>query len=239
MISLITTTRDRSLCFSLLEKWMSRQTLKWDEWIVVNDGQEPYNYTMGQKVINRDASKDTFQSIRHNWLEAIPHIKGDRIIVVEDDDYYDVRFLATLNAALDEAELVGVAPDFYYILPHRRYQCMRNPSHASLACTAFRRCVLPHVERVAKTFDSVFIDMYLWAEWGSELFPGTTKLIRQPLPDGKMLHVGMKQMPGAAGLGLGHRMYGERPDGAFQKLREWIGADAEVYRQVYEEHFTQ
>jgi hypothetical protein len=237
MITLVTTTRDRAVCFSILEKWMERQTLKWDQWLVVNDGREPYTYTMGQEIINRDPSKDTFQSIRHNWLEAVPHIKGEKVFVIEDDDYYHPRFLETLAAALDEAELVGVAPDFYYMLPQRRYQNMRNTAHASLACTAFRKCVLPHMQGVASVFNSVFLDMYLWAEWGSDLFPGTKKLLKQPLPDGKMLHVGMKNMPGAAGLGMGHRMHGERPDGALQKLREWTGADAAVYRKLWQDHF--
>ena len=81
--------------------------------------------------------------------------------------------------------------------------------------------------------------MYLWAEWGSPQFPGSRRLIPQP-HKGRKLHVGMKNMPGIAGLGLGH----QKPDGwnrdhdSFKVLREWVGPEAaQVYAQVWRDHF--
>lgn len=245
-LTLVTTTRNRPLCFSLLEKWMATQTRWWDQWLVVNDGTDPgYHYTLYQEVVYRDYTGDDsrspwLQSICLNWLEAVPYIRGDKIIVIEDDDYYAPNYVQTVSDMLDDAALVGISRDAYYKLPTKHYKWCGNTDHASLACTGFRREVLTHVERVANTFGSVFLDMYLWAEWGSEQFPGTRKLVPQP-HSGRKLHVGMKNMPGAFGLGLGH----QKPDGwnldhtSFKVLREWVGPDAaQEYTQVWRNHFV-
>jgi hypothetical protein len=78
MITLVTTTRDRALCFGLLEKWMARQSLKWDQWIVVNDGTEPYNYNLGQTVLKRNPGGDDLPSICENWLAVMPLVQSSR-----------------------------------------------------------------------------------------------------------------------------------------------------------------
>lgn len=237
--TIVTTTRDRAFCFGLCERWMERQALKWDQWLVINDGQEPYQYTMGQQVVNRDPSNDTLPSICENWLAALPLVEGDRVFVVEDDDYYDPRHLETLNAMLNEVDLAGISHDVYFKLPSRRFIRMHNASHASLAATAFRAELLPQIDRICRVFKSVFIDMYLWAEAGN-IWPATTRLKPQPLDDGRLLHIGMKNMPGAFGLGLGH----QNPDsGSYDPnlavLAEWAGHDAaRVYRQVWADWFS-
>ena len=237
-ITIVTTTRNRAFCFSLLEKWMANQTMKWDQWIVVNDGTEEYAYTMGQQVVERDPSGDTLPSICENWRAAIPLIEGDKVIVAEDDDWLHPEYVAKMDRLLDDVDLAGVSHDVYYKLPTRRFVRMHNANHASLACTAFRASLLPDIDHICKAFKNVFIDMILWTH--IHTIEGTFKLIPQPREDGMMYHVGMKNMPGGKGLGLGH----ENPsngstDPNFVTLSKWIGPDdARVYRQTWLDFFS-
>jgi hypothetical protein len=231
-ITLVTTTRNRALCFSLLEKHMARQTLPFSTWLVVNDGAEEYRYTLGQEVISRDPSHDTLPSICQNWLAACDWLKDKPpswICPAEDDDAYDPEYLATLAPLLDEVDLAGVSHDVYWKFPTRKFQRMHNDQHASLAASCWRSTLLPEVERVAK-LGSIFLDMILWAE-----HEGTKKLIPQPLPNGRMLHVGLKGMPGAAGLGIGHQSPNTgSSDPQFVTLQRWLGSEATGwYRRLW------
>lgn len=186
---------------------------------------------MGQGVVKRKPNKkDALPSICLNWLTAIPHIKGDKLIVCEDDDFYHETWIETLAPLLDQKRLVGVKGDLYFKLKDRQYQIKGNITHASLAATAFKAEMLSFVER-CKLHKSVFIDMFLWAEGTSENNNWT--LIPNRAKDGRALHVGMKQMPGLTGLGFGHTDPGAS-DPQFTMLAKWIGAaDCRIYRDVY------
>lgn len=106
MITLVTTTRNRSLSFSLLEHWISRQTVQPNQWLVINDGTDPYSYNHKQQVVLRDPGKDVLPSICENWLAALPLIRGD-VVVAEDDDWLHPEYLATMRELLEAADLVG------------------------------------------------------------------------------------------------------------------------------------
>ncbi len=230
MITIVTTTRGRPGCFALLEKWVARQTVRPDQWLVVGEDLRGYQFNLGQEVVKRKASKkDTLPSICENWLAAIPHIKGDKIFVFEDDDYYHETYLETLSPLLDSNRLAGVHGDLYFKLPIRRYQRMGNTQHASLAASAFTSEMLPFVER-CRLHKSVYIDNYLWAEGTQD--NRRWALIPNKASDGRALHVGFKLMPGAAGLGKGHAETGAA-DNSLAVLSSWIGvADTRVYRQI-------
>lgn len=237
----VTTTHDRPLCLSILERWVAAQTVQPDRWLVVNDSERPeeYAYKMGQEVIVRtddglDEATCFLPSICKNWLAACDLLgPEDRVFVFEDDDFYHPEFLATLDKLLDKADLVGVNRDVYYKLPSRKYIRMGNEHHASLAATAFRGSILEPFRRACRVFKSPYIDMFLWVEAGT-VFPCEKKLITQPLDDGRMLHVGLKNMPGARGYGLGHgSAHGWSEDPTFQILESWVGRKAaEVYRHI-------
>ena len=242
MITAVTTTRNRRLCFNLLKKWVSYQTVKPDQWIVVNDGTEEYDYSdIKADVIKRtpDPTEERYESILKNWRIALPFIKGDKIIVLEDDDYYRSDFCATLSNALDTVDLAGVNLALYYKLPTRRFQRMGNIYHASLASTAFRSSVLPCLEYVLDTLcpanKSVFIDMYLW-HVAPEQYGHSTQLIGNS--EDNALTVQFKCMPGAHGLGMGHQ---EARSGSFDAdwswLNRWCGRDtARVYMSFFASH---
>jgi hypothetical protein len=245
MLSLVTTTRSRPVSFGLVEGWIARQTYKEPyQWLVVNDGPKPYEYTMGQEVVARKPRRRMKTasgkwvdeiSVVANWLEAIPKIRGDKVIVVEDDDWLHPTYLETMDRALDEVDVAGISFDLYFKVQSRKYRRMGNAYHASLAATAFRSSVLPVVERCCRVLcaqnNSVFVDMYLWAE--AEPMHGLrTRLIQNKASDGRAYHVGLKQMPGAPGLGGGHSDDGA-PDPQMAMLVEWMGQqDAREIRAI-------
>ena len=236
MLSIITTSTGRPYCFSLLERWMRSQTQPWGQWLVVGEDLRGYSFTMDQEVIRRKPSKkDALPSICLNWLAAIPHIKGDKVLVIEDDDFYHPEFIETLAPCLDAVRLAGVHSDCYYRLPQREFKYMGNTGHASLACTGFTSEMLPTVER-CKLHKSVFIDMYLWAEGTQE--SRNWKLLPNKASDGRALHVGMKNMPGVSGLGKGHITPGAA-DPRYERLQQWVGVEAcRAYRNIPKEAWT-
>lgn len=228
-ITAVTTTRGRPWCFGLLEKYVARSLVKPDQWIVVNDG-EPYDYTMGQEVVARDPSQDTLPSICENWLAALPLIRGDVVVILEDDDWFAPDYVGTMAGYLKDYDLAGLAPAVYYHVPSLRWAGMGNGDHASLACTAFTRAALPQVERCCKVFKSVYIDMYLWAEWGTPMcaVQGRKSVLMPNARGNGLRHVGLKGLPGAKGLGQGHQPAGFHDPGGV-RLQEWLGADADPY----------
>lgn len=246
-LTVVTTTRQRPACFALLEKWMSRQTLKPEKWLVINDSPQPdnYIYTQGQTVIvrkprrmpaqenNRRFIKGTSvekgNSLLLNWLKALPLIETEKIVVCEDDDWYHEDYLRQLSAMLDEASLVGVSGGLYYKLPIRKFIRLHNSTFAGLGATGLRRSLLGRVEHICnvecKANNNSFIDMYLW------LTDVSKSLVVNKAPDGRAWHVGFKQMPGAKGLGIGHANDGSN-DCNWQVLTQWVGReDAKVYRE--------
>lgn len=216
-ITIITTTRNRPLAFSMLEQWVARQTLKPKRWLVINDGTEDYTYTMGQEVVRREPQEGEPHSLNANWLAALKRLKKTEwVFVMEDDDYYHPAYLETVSKRCAEADLVGVSYDLYWNLATRKFRRMYNMIHASLAATAFNSKLYGLVKEAALA-GSVFLDMHIWAAW-----EGSSYLMDNKAPDGKPLHVGMKCMPGEPGLGIGHQPDGSS-DYAFLKLIEWLG----------------
>lgn len=236
-ITIITTTRNRPLAFSFLEKWVAHQTIKPARWLVVNDGTERYTYTQGQQVILRDTSQDKLHSLCENWLTALEYVKDEAVVVMEDDDYYHPGYLETMTKLLARNDLAGINNDFYYHFGTRRFKLMRNIVHASLAATAFAPATFPLVRECAGMND-FYIDMNLW-ERSYQIDHLRTELIDNKAPDGKALHVGLKGFPGEKGLGLGHRGEGSY-DPTMQRLVDWIGFlnakqyhDCQALRDLY------
>ncbi len=237
MITLLTVTRNRPLCFSLLEKWIAQQTVKPDKWLVVTDGCLGYRFNQEQKVHQRKA-KEGELSICHNWLRALEKmpLETTKLIVAEDDDYYAPRYIEVMASMLDHCHIAGLKKDIYFRFDLRRFQRCHNQTHASLACTGFtnvadgfvKDCVSKALEK-----NSPFIDKELW----ETPFPGVRQLVDNGLL-GKPLHVGFKGMPGEKGYGWGHELQGST-DRAFLALEDWIGQkDCKVYRDLWQEVYN-
>lgn len=230
MITLITPTKNRPVPFSLLERWIRRQTYKGPlQWIVVNDGVMPYTYRMDQDIVVRKQRPGEGHSLPENLLAALPHVKGQSVFIVEDDDWYAPTFLEESLALLKKGNaLVGLKPSRHYNLHTTRFRTFQL-EHCNLGSTAFSAELLAEFKTVCRTRSdagSFGVDTLLWKT-------AAKKAWRENISNA-VQHVGLKGLPGEPGLGMGHKMnYGTLDDPDMPVLRQWIGkADWEVYRQI-------
>lgn len=225
MITLVTPTRGRPGAFALTERWIARQVHDDDDiqWIVVNDG-EPYEYTGNQLVVQREVSTDEGprSSLARNLLAAIPHIKGEIVCIIEDDDWYAPDYLQCHRTALRKVELSGFTPNNHFNLRYHRWRSWVPGDWACLGSTAFRGELIPmftELLKVKAADEAYTIDVSLWK----------APVSRVRLKSYHPKHVGLKGLPGTSGYGVGHKEIGLY-DGHNLQLKEWIGPeDAQAY----------
>jgi hypothetical protein len=222
-VSVITPTCDRPDAFRLTERWMARQTVQPDEWIVADGGQTPAPCTQGQRHVHQPAPPGV-ENFAANLLTAAQAAAGEILVGWEDDDWYAPTHLARLLQAFDASESMVAGDDQqrYYHVATRRTRCFQNVG-ASFCQTAFRRELLPIFYGAiaqCRARNSYGIDRAFW-----EAVP-VDQWVLAPLET----VVGIKGLPGQAGLGVGHRptaAWTSDPDLAI--LRSWMGSDADVY----------
>jgi hypothetical protein len=226
VLTLLTATGCRPKAWALCERWMMAQTYQGPvHWIVVDDGEEPQPVTFSRKgwtitfVRPTPTWKPGQNTQARNLLAGLDMVhSADRLLVIEDDDYYAPRWLERAAKALELAELVGECRARYYNLATRTGRQLSNSAHASLCSTAMRGSAIEAFRAVCKP-GVKFIDLSLWKAHPSKyLFTGGDV-------------VGIKGLPGRGGIGMGHRadMAGTKDkDGAL--LRQWVGSDAHFYQ---------
>lgn len=228
LITLITPTCDQPIGISLCEQFMARQTIPYDQWIVVDDGLRPAALTMGQEHVVRTRETDCTpaQSLCRNLLAAIALSQGDLIVLIEHDDWYAPSHLETIVAQLAGADAMAAGDDRqrYYNVAHRRWRVFDNVG-ASLCQTAFRRAVLGEFQNAVRRClrnNWFHVDRTFWDE-----IPEFRRSLRRT-----NTAVGIKGLPGRPGIGIGHRPTGPlwNADPSLEYLRRAIGADADLYR---------
>lgn len=218
MITLITPTADRPEAFALCERWMARQTVQYDQWIVVDDGITPLTPTMGQQHITRWRNGEGVASLAGNLLAAIPHVEGDYVFIIEDDDYYQPSHIEVQVNHLQTHSLVGCRWLHYYNLG-RGWRRIRNKCSA-LCNTAFEKRHLIDLGLAArKAIDegTYHVDGLLWESVGYDGLHNDITVI------------GMKGLPGRKGIGIGHHSDGWRVDPGKRQFKAWLGEDAAYY----------
>lgn len=230
VISVLTPTCDRPEAVALMERWMRRQTVQPDQWIVVDDGVVPEDLTLGQTHVRRAREPlcSPAQSFCRNLLAGFSLLRGDVIVVWENDDWYGPTHLETVVGALQVQPIVGDPQQRYFNIATRQWRIFQNIG-ASLCQTGFRKAFLGHFEAavtgcLAKSHYGV--DRAIWESFPKELWG------LQPMNT----VVGIKGLPGRPGLGGGHRPTGNgwARDERFETLRDWIGDDVEAYRSIAE-----
>lgn len=205
-VSLITPTGDRPQAFELCERWIRQQTFGGPiQWIVVDDGQAPTETTAGQTVVRRPPGDG--HTLPQNLAAALPHVTGDFVIMIEDDDYYPPQYLELMVQQLQAAELVGERGARYYYLPTATHRHYLEHTHSSLCRTGFRRELVPLVQQCCEGNQS--IDLRLW-----EQFNGT---VRQ-WASSTVGCIGIKGMPGRKSH---NAVRPETPDGGLATLKRW------------------
>jgi hypothetical protein len=237
MNTVVTCTGDRPVCLSLLIKWMNAQTIKPDQWLIIEDGKTPISEELINAmpeyadIIRREPlEKDPKHTLCLNMKAALPFIEGNKIIFCEDDEYYAPRYIEVMSRYLESYEVVGIGKSRYYHLPSFKYFIHGNCDHASLAQTGISKSFLPELKRLLEG-DS-FIDVRIWNIIGGKLIKqkrigidgqrvGQRGFLFDDAISNEFLYVGMKGLPGRAGIGCGHQAIGTF-DNDQKILKKWI-----------------
>jgi len=242
LVTLITCTGWRPAAWALCQKFIARQTFKGPiQWVVVYDepGIEPQS---SPDILKCKNIKQEFHPSVKDWRpgintqhfnmdEALKHVKGDYIFVVEDDDWYAPNYLETFMYLLQRFDIVGQADSKYYNIKERSWRKWGNNKHTSLCETGLKRSKLDLLDRAVNSGD-LFFDMQLWNIVHGEKH---SNLIFQHIG----LVVGMKGLPGRVGIGGGHHQTdGFTRDPRFDVLKEWIGLeDTQEYVKIAQANF--
>ena len=235
-LTVITPTGDRPEALALLQRWIQNQTRRPDQWLIVDDGKIPVNpkHFPTASVIRREPRAGEGHSLGLNLAMALPFVLGDKVVIMEDDDFYGRDYLKTMADALDEHEIVGEGFARYYHLPTQQYKQLENAAHASLAQTAFRKSLLPVFHSCLA--GDPYIDMRFWAavKQGQKIIDNRN--------NGVSLHCALKGLPGRKGIGSGHNpnwTFYEQ-DSHYEKLIAWIGeAAARIYLRAFSKTFPE
>ena len=238
LVSLITCTGSRPIAFALCERMMARQTYKGPiQWIVVDDS--PVEHPITAKVVGAPHITQEFyrgpkawrpgiNTQRPNMDEAIKHVKGDYVLVVEDDDWYSPKYIETYMWLMQKWQVVGEGNSRYYALKDRMFKEWSNFRYASLCNTAMHAEMLPVLDEAVNS-GQLFPDMDFWAKCNQKEIPNVIMI-------NLYLGVGIKQMPGREGIGSGHHtntVEGFQKDPGFNVLRKWVGEeDARNYINI-------
>ena len=224
MITAITPTGDRPLAISLLKRWVNNQARKPDQWVVVDDGKKPIAAHEGITYVRREPKpNDPRFTLSENLRAALPHIRGDIILILEDDEYYAPNYIAEVAKRFrPDREVVGPGRSRYYHLPSGGYMVIGNMGHASLAQTAFRKSFVPTLKLILKP-GKLYIDFAVW-QYAKRRKSGHV------FYDAKPIYVGIKGLPGRTGIGRGHdRKIYRKFDTGRSVLKQWMPRDYQTY----------
>ena len=236
-VTLITPTGDRFEALKYCHLFMSRQDFKGKiQWLIVDDGDIPSGHIFGtifvgdnitrRYIRRRPQDTDPEHTLAINLLAAIPYVQSDRILIIEDDDWYHSSYISKMVEALTMADMAGEPGAVYYHVGARKIHRIGNTQHASLCQTGFTRDVLPKFQEICEN-NVKFIDILLWK---LALSPNVTR-------GTKSLSVGIKGLPGRVGIGIGHKPdhANYQDDHNLAQLKELIGDDIELYEEFYTE----
>lgn len=231
LVTVITTTGYRPEALALCKDMMSEQTFVGEvQWLIVCDNPEEMEEELQldnwriQYIPGPLTWKPGINTQRYNLEAARPYIKGDYIIIAEDDDIFKNTYIEEYVKLLDSHQVVGECGATYYNVGHRCWKEMENYQHASLCQTAFRKEVLDTFYQAVHSGE-IYIDIVFW------------KLVQKErlnwnLFAGKNLCIGIKGMPGRPGIGVGHAPIGYVSDPYYGKLTSLVGKEyTEIYKK--------
>jgi hypothetical protein len=248
MIALITPTGARPGQFALCQMFMQRQTYAGEvAWVIVDDAQprstnaingsfkpswtiikvypEP-PWRIGQNTQGRNIEA-AVNALLANYAEK----DIEAIFIIEDDDYYRPQYLDRMMQRFADFKVLGEMNTVYYNVFFRTYFINRNTSHVSLFQLAFRPEMIP---LFASCYGQRFIDFKFYEKLHAQLYVhrGEVGFFNEG-----NLAIGMKGMPGRAGIGAGHgKLLNMLPDQAMLFLTQQIQDDAKLYEGYYGNH---
>ena len=210
MITLIPPTGGRPDGRALADRWMQEQTGQDFKGVVLDDcDPETPKPERADQIIRPNWRWQEGDNTQHASMLALLEQAGDKVIIVEDDDYYSPEYIELMADALTRHDLVGECNALYYHVGMRHWRDMNNQHHASLCSTAVKGAARQQLVNVCKQGHRM-IDITLWRSLPGKLF-------------NSRFSVGIKGLPGRGGIGVGHRLRGGVPDPSLYKLNETIG----------------
>lgn len=232
MLCILTPTGGRPEGLALLSEYIAAQTIIGPmRWIIVDDCDPASPVpTMPEGievvVVRPDwrwaPGMNTQAASMSAGLGLVP--AGAWLIVMEDDDAYLPGHIEAMLDELDDAELVGERLARYYNIATRRFQNIPSDRHASLAATACRDGALTALRDICAA-ESRRIDMDLWQAYRGRRSLTTTANV-----------VGIKGLPGRAGIGVGHRPTFGTPDPSGEVLIDWLGVERAKAYNAFRRH---
>lgn len=232
MIGLITPTGGRKRQIQMLSVFMSNQDYKGKVlWVVVDDV-----CPISCNFINEKNFKPEWQIVKvfpspiwkegqntqaRNLLAGIAEVEKhnlEAIFIIEDDDYYPPNYLSEMLKHLEGFDLAGETGSIYYNIKQKGWWVCKNVKHASLFQIVMKPNVLPILRTICRKCVKL-IDIKLCQE-----------VTNKNLFKAKPIAVGIKGLPGRAGIGIGHSDRKQfNPDFGGKKLKELIGKDSGYY----------
>lgn len=221
LISLITPHADRPQAIGICEQYIRRLQIPDGyqiEWVLVDGGTESRGEVTPDVYVQHRAPQHPAQNLCSNFLRAIKVANGEFILVIEDDDWYHPEYLCHMVELLKSAQMVGLTRSRYYHLGRRQYRVLRNKGHSSLCSTGFRAdlvtALIPRVKQMIVKREK-YIDIDLWQN---------TECIKA-LSNRHELCLGIKGVPGKAGVSAAHRSEDDRwiDDLTCEWFRNYIG----------------
>lgn len=173
MIVAVTPTGDRLHQFKVCYELMMRQTVKPDRWIIVDDGVQKLQNIVGEKIDNmeiiivqRDANPDII-TLKDNLLAVLDKIAiNEKVIFIEDDDYYPATYIEAMSQLLDDYNVVGGLLRKYYNLNYQGYWEFSRPTYGTLSSTGFKadKRALNILRKICSNGDGLKIDIDFWRE---------------------------------------------------------------------------
>jgi hypothetical protein len=177
MIIAITPTGDRLHQFEICNELMMRQSVKPDRWFIIDDGVCKLQNVANRKtnnmeiiIIQREPNPDKV-TLKENLLAVLDKIgNNDKIIFIEDDDYYPDTYIETMSQLLDNCNVVGGLLRKYYNLNFKGYWEFKELLFGTLNSTAFNanEKILYCLHEVCSHGDGLKIDFDFWRKIKAE-----------------------------------------------------------------------
>lgn len=225
MIDIITPSGDRPLQFSLCVEWMKRQTFSGAvHWIIVDDSIYgnyeisglPSNWEVTHLQPKIDKTPE-YSTQGQNLLLGLDKIKYDKIVMVEDDDYYSPNWLDLCNTHLDSYGMFGIKNLVNYNLNNRTwlYKQYAGRNNNPMCTTALRSDLVPILKKICAANQDMF-DHLLWEH------KSTFYLKEHIIPP----VIGVKGLPGRRGMTTKHRRVLPNADPSLTVFKQFVGDEA-------------
>jgi len=252
-VTALTCTGFRPETFALCVRWMARQAVKGlsVQWVIIDDEKIQSGAEIGRQVPfssvltvpGYDGSCQCTMPV--NVHDAIGYCEGDVIVFVEDDDWYSPDYLRTMHRSVIEREvgIAGISGCRYYHVgnPSAVNPRYRSPSywgryltdHSSLCRTAIsRRKNANRLREIAWACHNVPAGSRVDVSVDLRIWGATPADEGRYLLDDPGLCISMKGLPGRRRPRSLHDKPFNTPDPDWEILHDWIGDDANLYREI-------